>query len=276
MRWGTALSVLGVVHMSCAQQIWDVWQTKDPPLPNSTSGQWDRTALFSSVGPGSPINFTSPSVVGDADISINDGQVHQSIYGFGGSLTDSSALILNNLKSQNSGSYNKLLRYLFDATDGANAAGLSYIRVPLGASDFSAKLYNFDDVHGDTSFDNFNIDKAPSYLFSVLKDIIAINGNIKVHLVPWSPPGWMKDSGTMKGGSLQSQYVTPYATYLLKCLQGFKNKGINPYAISIQNEPQNNNPTYPTATLTPATEAKIGKALRKLMNNNGFSNVKLV
>ena len=86
----------------------------------------------------------------------------------------------------------------------------------------------------------------------------------------------MKDSGTMKGGSLQSQYLTSYATYLLKVLQGFKNKGINLHAISIQNEPQNNNPTYPTSTLTPAQEAKIGKALRKLMDNNGFSNVELV
>ncbi len=30
------------------------------------------------------------------------------------------------------------MKYLFDPTDGANAAGLNYIRVPLGASDFSA------------------------------------------------------------------------------------------------------------------------------------------
>ncbi|KAL1663291.1 glycoside hydrolase family 30 protein [Schizophyllum commune] len=259
MRWTIALGVLGVVPSSCAQQIWDVW---------------DRTAIFTSVGSNPPINFSSPSVIGDADITINDGQVYQSIYGFGGSLSTSLLHLL--ATSQNSGSYNKLLRYLFDPTDGANAAGLSYVRVPLGASDFSAKIYNLDDVHGDTSFDNFNIDKAPSYLFSVLQDIQAINSNVKVHLVPWSPPGWMKDSGTMKGGSLQSQYLTSYATYLLKGLQGFKNKGINLHAISIQNEPQNNNPTYPTSTLTPAQEAKIGKALRKLMDNNGFSNVELV
>ncbi|KAL1657772.1 glycoside hydrolase superfamily, partial [Schizophyllum commune] len=86
----------------------------------------------------------------------------------------------------------------------------------------------------------------------------------------------MKNSSTMKGGSLQSQYLTACVTYLLKGLQGFKNNGINLHATSIQNEPQNNNPTYPASTLTPAQEAKIGKALWKLMDNNGFLDVELV
>ncbi len=92
--------------------------------------------------------------------------------------------------------------YLFDTTDGANAAGLSYVRVPLGASDFSAggKLqfssfmiiqdkyhrpllaYSFDDVNGDNSFNNFNINAAPSYLFLVLQDILAVNNRRRLQL----------------------------------------------------------------------------------------------
>lgn len=47
--------------------------------------------------------------------------------------------------------------------------------------------YSLDDTSGDTSFNSFNIDRAPSYLFSVLQDIKAINSNIKAHIVPWSP-----------------------------------------------------------------------------------------
>ncbi|TRM58245.1 glycoside hydrolase family 30 protein, partial [Schizophyllum amplum] len=247
---------------------------------------WDRSALLSSVGGNVPVNFTTPGAIGSADIVVNDGQVYQSIYGFGGSLSDSAALTLNNLKSKNSNNYWNLLRYMFDTTDGANSAGLkigdirihrvTYVRVPLGASDFSAGLYSFDDVNGDTAFNNFNINRAPSYLFSVLKDIQSINRFVKIHVLPWSPPGWMKNTGTMNGGSLKSQHITPYATYLLKCLQGFKSQGINLYAISIQNEPENSNPTYPTSTLTPVDEAQIGKALRTLMDNNGLGGVKLV
>ncbi|KIY71901.1 glycoside hydrolase family 30 protein [Cylindrobasidium torrendii FP15055 ss-10] len=265
MRLQLAVSLLFASFVA-SQQIWDIWQTT-----------WNRGRLFSSLSPSSPINFVDGGGSGSASINIADGTVYQQMAGFGGTLSDSGAQVLNNLKSTNSNNYWALLRYLFDTTEGANAAGLSYLRVTLAASDFSPRgAYSFDDTNGDTSFNNFNINNAPSNLFSVLTDIKSINGAIKIHAVPWSPPAWMKSSGSMNGGSLKSQYVTNYATYLLKCIQGFNSKGFSLYAISIQNEPQNDNPTYPTSTLTPATEAQIGIALRSLMDNNGFGGVKLI
>ncbi|KAL0571506.1 hypothetical protein V5O48_010456 [Marasmius crinis-equi] len=267
MRSSFTLSLLlfGVAKPVFSQQIWDIWQTT-----------WDRQKLFTSLAPSSPINFVSPSVVGQADIRVDDTSVQQNIFGFGSSLTDSSAQLMNNLKSKNSGNYWNMLNYLFSPTDGANAAGLNYIRVPLGASDFSSGLYSFDDTSGDSSLRNFNINRAPSYLFSVLKDIKSVNPLIKVHIIPWSPPPWMKNSNTMNGGQLSSNQVQNFANYLLKSIQGFQNQGIPVYAISIQNEPQNNNPTYPSTTYTPQLEAQVGQALRTLMNNNGFGGVKLI
>ncbi|KII83682.1 glycoside hydrolase family 30 protein [Plicaturopsis crispa FD-325 SS-3] len=261
-------SYLILAQSVASQQIWDIWQTK-----------WDRQPLFEynpSSAPALPINFVSPGTIGDADIVVDDTTVHQTIYGFGGSLTDSAALTLNNLKSKNSGNYWAILDYMFNPADGANSAGLSYLRVPLGASDFSANLYSFDDTSGDTSLNDFNINAAPSYLFSVIKDIMSVNNVLRVHLLPWSPPGWMKDSGTMDGGSLKTNYETAYANYLLKCLQGFKSQGITAYAIGIQNEPENSNPSYPTCTMPYNVEAAIGTTLRTLMNNNGFSNTKII
>jgi len=71
-------------------------------------------------------------------------------------------------------------------------------------------------------------------------------------------------------------YSLSDASYLLKCVQGFKGKGVDVYAVSIQNEPLNTNPTYPTAKLTAAHEAQIGNALRNLLDSNGFSSVKLI
>ncbi|KAL4254382.1 glycosyl hydrolase 30 family protein [Pleurotus pulmonarius] len=254
-----------VISSVLGQQIWDIWETT-----------WDRSKLLTYTNLASPIDFVSPGAIGSADISINDGAQFQSILGFGGSLTDSSALTLNNLKTRNPTNYRDLLNYLFNPADGANAAGLSYIRVPIGASDFSASLYSLDDTSGDTSFNNFNINRSPSYLFSVLKDIIAVNNLVKVHLVPWSPPAWMKDSGTMNGGSLQSQFVSAYPLYLLKAVQGFQAQGIRVNAISIQNEPQNSNPTYPTCFMTPTVEGQIGTGLRSLLNSNGLSGVKVI
>ncbi|KAJ7119298.1 glycoside hydrolase [Mycena crocata] len=257
--------LLLAVHPITSQQIYDVYQTTG-----------DRSNLFSSVGPSSPVNFVKPGAKGSADIIVSDSTKYQSIVGFGGTLTDSSALTLNNLKNRNSGNYWEVLKHMFNPNDGADAAGLSYIRVPIGASDFSAKLYSLDDVAGDTSFSSFDINNAPSYVFSVLTDIMSMNSILKVHIVPWSPPGWMKDSGTMTGGSLKSNLVSAYPTYLLKAVQGFKSQGIPIFAVSVQNEPQNSNPTYPTCTFTPSTEGQIGSSLRSLLNNNGLSDVKII
>ncbi|KAI0769030.1 glycoside hydrolase [Trametes elegans] len=249
-----------------SQQIYDIWSTT-----------WDRSSLFTytNLSP-NPITFQSPGAIGAADIVVSDSQTYQSVWGFGASLTDSSAIVLNNLKAKNSDSYWKLLKYLFDTTDGANSAGFSYLRIPLGASDFSESVYSFDDVKGDTALKNFDIGKTPAVVFSVLNDIRSINSGIRIHLLPWSPPGWMKDTGSMNGGNFLSKYTTTYANYLLKALQAYKAKGIKVYAIGIQNEPENYNPTYPTCVMTAAQEADIAKALRTLMNNNGFSGVKII
>nr|BAH80445.1 putative glycoside hydrolase family 30 protein [Lentinula edodes] len=113
------------------QQIYDVWQTT-----------WDRSSLLTSFPrtTSTAINFnpSTNSVPTSVNIVVDDTVEYQDIVGFGGSLTDSAALILKNLKTANSGNYWNLLNYMFNPTDGANAAGLSYVRVPIGASDFSA------------------------------------------------------------------------------------------------------------------------------------------
>jgi O-glycosyl hydrolase len=57
--------------------------------------------------------------------------------------------------------------------------------------------------------------------------------------------------------------------------QGWQSKGISIYAISVQNEPENTNDSYPTCKVSAAQEAAIATALRNLMDNNGFRNVSL-
>ncbi|KAJ7153355.1 glycoside hydrolase family 30 protein [Mycena filopes] len=265
MRPGFLLVLGSFAQLGASQQIWDIWQTT-----------WDRQKLFTSLAPSTPINFGARGTAASADIVVTETTAFQTINGFGGSLTDSSALTLNNLKTKNSANYWSILGHMFSVADGADAAGFSYLRVPIGASDFSAKVYSLDDVSGDTTFKSFNINNAPAYLFSVIKDILTINPALKVHVVPWSPPAWMKSTGTMNGGTIQSGFVSAYPTYLLKAVQGFQNQGIKIYAVSVQNEPQNSNPTYPTCTMTPAIEGQIGAALRTLLNSNGLSAVKVV
>ncbi|KAF8677401.1 glycosyl hydrolase 30 family [Rhizoctonia solani] len=244
----------GLLHLSAAQTIYDIWQTT-----------WDRSKLLTRTS--DPlVNFVTKGAIGDADIVVNDGTVYQQMDGFGATLI----------------------------TDGAATAGFGVLRLNLGASDFSAKgkygnstsgddlqgiieiAYSFDDKSGDTTLSSFSLDNAPSYLWSVLKDIYSINPKIKLYVLPWSPPAWMKSGGTMSGGELQAQYNGVYAQYLFKTVQQLSARGFPVYAINPQNEPQNSNPTYPTTKMSASQEAAIGQALRPLLNNNGFSSVKII
>ncbi|KAF9514583.1 glycoside hydrolase family 30 protein [Hydnum rufescens UP504] len=243
----------------------DVWQTT-----------WDGAIEFSYNNTNGAINWATPGPISSADIVIDDEQLFQQMDGFGAAMTDSAALVLTNLKNANSTSYWSLLQYMFNSTDGADGAGLSYIRLPMGSTDLSATAYTYNDACCDTSLSQFSIDVTPSYVFSVLNDIKSVNNILKLHMIPWSPPAWMKDSGTLFSGSLSSAHINTLAHYLFKCVQAWGAKGFTAYAIGIQNEPQNVNPTYPTAIVTADQEAQVAMALRALLDKNGFSGVKII
>jgi len=80
----------------------------------------------------------------------------------------------------------------------------------------------------------------------------------------------------LNGGSLNSNMVSAYPTYLLKAVQGFKAKGLPIDAVSVQNEPENSNPTYPSCYMAADQYATIGQSLRTLLNNNDLSDVKVI
>jgi O-glycosyl hydrolase len=49
---------------------------------------WDRSKLFSSVNPSSPINFVKPGAAALADIIVSNSTKYQTIVGFGGTLSE--------------------------------------------------------------------------------------------------------------------------------------------------------------------------------------------
>jgi glucosylceramidase len=84
----------------------------------------------------------------------------------------------------------------------------------------------------------------------MLKEILAINPQIKIIATPWSPPTWMKDNNSFIGGSLKPEFYRVYANYFVKYIQKMKEEGIAITAITPQNEPLHpgNNPSmYMTA-----------------------------
>ena len=209
----------------------DFWLTKSD---QSVLLQKQSTTLsFGTVANSNPI------------ITVDTTQKYQTIDGFGYTLTSGSATLINSLGTAKAA----LLQELFG--NGSNAIGISYLRISIGASDLSATVYTYDDMPAgqtDPGLTNFSLDAdraSGTGLIPLLKEILAINPNIKILGSPWSPPVWMKDNGDSKGGSLQPQYYNVYAMYFVKYIEQMKAEGITIDAITPQNEPLHpgNNPS---------------------------------
>ena len=241
-----------------------------PPAANYGDIQFwltegDKSVLFS---PQKDVHFTNVSNQLPS-INIDSTQKFQSIDGFGFCLTDGSAQLINSMADADK---NNLLKELF-STDG-NAIGISYIRISIGASDLSQKVYSFDDMPAgqtDIQLAKFSIAEDTTNLIPILKKVLQINPDIKILGSPWSAPSWMKDNDSSKGGSLQKQYFDVYANYFVKYIQDMKSYGINIDAITPQNEPLNpkNNPSMYMDALDEADFIKNN--LGPLFKNNNIA-----
>lgn len=181
-------------------------------------------------------------------IEVNGSQTYQTMDGFGYTLTGGSAIWINRMDKISRAA---LLNELF-AADGTNI-GVSYLRVSIGASDLSDRVFTYNDLSSgetDTELKRFSIDYERTDLIPVLKEILAINPKIKILGSPWSAPSWMKDNNDSRGGSLKTEYYDVYARYFVKYIQEMAKEGITIDAVTIQNEPLHpgNNPSmYMTA-----------------------------
>ncbi len=185
-------------------------------------------------------------------IDIDSTQTFQTIDGFGFTLTGGSAYVINQLSSTDK---TNLLQELFGTS--STSIGISYLRISIGASDLNASVFSYDDMPSgqtDPTLANFSLSNDMTDLIPLLKQIIAINPNIKILGSPWSPPVWMKDNSSSIGGGLQTQYYNVYAQYFVKYIQAMKAQGITIDAITPQNEPLNpgNNPSMVMTALQEA------------------------
>ncbi|MEP6613409.1 MAG: glycoside hydrolase family 30 beta sandwich domain-containing protein [Mucilaginibacter sp.] len=176
-------------------------------------------------------------------IKVNRLKTYQSIDGFGYALTGGSAMLINKMTTT---ARAKLLHELF--TTGGNSIGVSYLRISVGSSDLDDHVFSYDDLpkgETDPELKKFSLANDEGHLIPVLKQILAINPNIKILISPWSPPAWMKTNGETFGGNLKPEYYKTYAQYFVKYIKGMAARGIRIDALTIQNEPLNpkNNPS---------------------------------
>jgi glucosylceramidase len=142
-------------------------------------------------------------------LTLDSSKTYQQIEGFGASITDSSAWLLYN--KLDTTQRKELMAKLFDPIHGI---GLSFIRQPMGASDFALDDYSYDDLppgQTDPDMQHFSIAHDQSYIIPVLREALALNHHLKIVATPWSPPGWMKTTGSMFEGRLLPSAYEPLA-----------------------------------------------------------------
>ena len=202
----------------------------------------------------SQIQMIDTANVADASLKIHvrAQEQYQVMDGFGASFTDASAYLVNNKLER--GDRDRLMRQLFDAQEGI---GISMLRQPIGASDFASALYSYNDLPAgseDMALQHFSIEHDRAYILPLLREALRINPQLKVMASPWSPPGWMKTSGQMIGGTLRSECYDTYANYFVRFIQAYEQEGIPIYAVTIQNEPGYEPKEYSGMILKPEEE----------------------
>lgn len=211
-------------------------------------------------------------------VTVDDSQRYQEIDGFGASLTDAAAWLF--ARKLTPAETDAAFKMLFTRKDGI---AINFLRQPIGSSDLAVTFYSFDDLcqqtkkacttpagKTDPNLENFSLAHDQEYILPLLRKALAINPGIHVMISPWSPPGWMKTSGSMLGSnpetkqasSLRPEFYNAFAQYFVKTIEGYQAAGVPVWAMSVQNEPLFAPPTYSGMKMTAEEQAKfLGDAL---------------
>ncbi|MEU1210633.1 glycoside hydrolase family 30 beta sandwich domain-containing protein [Nocardia sp. NPDC005825] len=188
------------------------------------------------------LEFTTGSIPNGERVVVNPAMTGQVLTaGFGVAMTESSAYLLSDHlpKAQRE----DVIRKLFSPTEGI---GLSFLRLPIGASDYVVgELGTPDDQPpggADPSLRDFSIDRDMKYVIPAARAAVEANPNMTVMANPWTPPAWMKTDDTLVTttgplGHLKPEYYPAFAQYLVKFVQAYRDQGIPIDYLGVQNEP---------------------------------------
>jgi glucosylceramidase len=213
----------------------------NPGAPISVVVTTDDRAYL--MAPQSSIMFGTQSASTNT-VFVDETQTYQEIEGFGAAFTDSGCYLLNQVATSSARSV--AMSDLFSRS--GNGIGLGFMRNPIGASDLARSLYSFDALPAgstDLSLSNFSIAHDQNDIIPVILQAKSLNPQLKLMATPWSPPDWMKTSGSLIGGSLLPTMATPYTNYFVKYLQAYAAAGVTVDYLSMQNEPLLSPSDYP-------------------------------
>ncbi|XP_046610761.1 lysosomal acid glucosylceramidase-like [Neodiprion virginianus] len=214
-------------------------------------------------------DFTNETTSDGAVILLQRNVTYQSIQGFGGAFTDAATI---NIKSLSKAAQTNLLTSYF-AKEGIR---YNIGRVPVAGTDFSTRNYTYDDNDGDVSLGNFSLaDEDFDYKIPLMLEALEINEELRFLASSWTAPPWMKTNADYVNGYLKEEYYQVYADYLIKFLDAYYDQGLEMWAITTGNEPNNgitSNCTITSMSMTMNETAtwlasNFGPALTKSKHN---------
>ncbi len=184
-------------------------------------------------------NIGKPSV-----IEIFPDQTFQTIQGFGGSFTESSAYLLNKISPENR-------KRIIEAYFGESGARYSLTRTHMNSCDFSLSHYSYAPIEGDKNLEHFSIDHDTADLIPMIKEAMAVSKyGFKILSSPWTAPPWMKDNRSWTGGKLLPEYYDTWALFFSKYTEAYHARGIEIWGFTVENEPLGNDNNWESMHFT--------------------------
>ena len=178
-------------------------------------------------------------------IELNSKKEFQTISGFGGAFTESSAYLLNKMSEEKS---NEILAAYF-AKDGAR---YSLARTHMNSCDFSLNNYSYTPVAGDKKLAHFSVDEDKDDIIPMIKDAMAISEDgFKLFSSPWTAAPWMKDNNSWVGGKLLPEHYDTWALFFSKYVDAYKAEGIEIWGFTVENEPHGNGENWESMHYSP-------------------------
>lgn len=209
------------------------------------------------------------SVAGEPVLRVDPAKGYQRMVGFGAAMTDASAILFQQVLARPA--RDRLFAELFGR--GHDGLGLSFLRVPIGASDFSTSRYSLDDMpagQSDPALAHFSMAGPDAAQVPALIAARRVNPALTLLATPWSAPGWMKDSRSVIGGHLRADAYAPFAEYLSRYLAAMDRRGLPVALLTIQNEPGFAPTDYPGMPFDAAGRARFdGQFLGPLLAAQG-------
>jgi O-glycosyl hydrolase len=185
-------------------------------------------------------------------VTVTPSETRQEIDGFGGAMTESAAYVI-----QHSEDGTAILEKLFSPPP--VGAGFTIARIPIGPCDFNVA----------PAPSEYSLARDEEHLIPELKQAATLAPGLKILATPWSAPGRMKIGGALVGSNvcehsndyLDKASYDEYARYLTEAVADYQRQELPFWMLSLQNEPHNCNPSYPTMKMEPEDEASFSNVL---------------